>query len=49
MKPLNVRCHNLEFLNKKFENSKGVFIGTTGNTAREMFTYMPSTNQSLGL
>ena len=38
------RSEYLEFLNKKFKNSKEVFIGTTGNTAREMFTYMPNTN-----
>ena len=30
-------------LNEKYKNSDAVFIGTTGNTAREMYTFMPST------
>ena len=30
-------------LNKKYKDSDVVFIGTTGNTAREMYTFMPNT------
>ena len=31
-------------LNEKFKNSDTLFIGTTGNTAREMYSFMPDTN-----
>ena len=37
------RSKFLTRLNEKYKNSEAVFIGTTGNTAREMFTYMPDT------
>lgn len=30
-------------LNQEFKNTNTVFIGTTGNTAREMYTFMPDT------
>ncbi|ADV46662.1 thiamine pyrophosphate-dependent enzyme [Nitratifractor salsuginis] len=33
----------LKTLNKKYKNSNTIFIGTTGNTAREMYTFMPDT------
>jgi len=31
-------------LNKNFKDSDTLFIGTTGNTAREMYSFMPDTN-----
>ena len=31
-------------LNKKFKNTDTLFIGTTGNTAREMYSFMKDTN-----
>ncbi len=31
-------------LNEKFKNTNTLFIGTTGNTAREMYSFMPDTN-----
>jgi len=31
-------------LNRLFKNSETLFIGTTGNTAREMYSFMPDTN-----
>jgi len=31
-------------LNKEFKDTNTVFIGTTGNTAREMYTFMPDTS-----
>lgn len=31
-------------LNKKFKKNDSLFIGTTGNTAREMYSFMPDTN-----
>ena len=31
-------------LNEKFKNTNTLFIGTTGNTAREMYSFMPQTN-----
>ena len=31
-------------LNKKFTNTNTLFIGTTGNTAREMYSFMKDTN-----
>lgn len=37
------RSEYLGFLNQKFADDSVLFIGTTGHTAREMFTYMPAT------
>jgi len=34
----------LKLLNEKFKNQDVLFIGSTGNTAREMYTFMPDTN-----
>ncbi|PLY08730.1 MAG: thiamine pyrophosphate-binding protein [Arcobacter sp.] len=31
-------------LNEKFKDTQTLFIGTTGNTAREMYSFMPDTN-----
>ena len=31
-------------LNREFKDTNTVFIGTTGNTAREMYTFMPDTS-----
>ena len=31
-------------LNEKFKGTGTIFIGTTGNTSREMYSYMPDTN-----
>ena len=31
-------------LNEKFKDDNTLFIGTTGNTAREMYSFMPDTN-----
>jgi phosphonopyruvate decarboxylase len=38
------RSKYLEIINKIFEDDKTLFIGTTGNTAREMYSFMPKTN-----
>ena len=38
------RSQFLASLNKLFDNKKILFIGTTGNTSREMFKYMPNTD-----
>jgi len=38
------RSEYLINLNKKFKDSDTLFIGTTGNTAREMYSFMPNTN-----
>jgi sulfopyruvate decarboxylase TPP-binding subunit len=38
------RSDFLTLLNNKFKNSDTLFIGTTGNTAREMYSFMPDTN-----
>ena len=38
------RSKYLMYLNEKFKNSDTLFIGTTGNTAREMYSFMPDTN-----
>jgi phosphonopyruvate decarboxylase len=38
------RSEYLIDLNKKFKDSNTLFIGTTGNTAREMYSFMPNTN-----
>ena len=37
------RSKYLEFLNQYFIDSEALFIGTTGNTAREMYSLMPDT------
>lgn len=37
------RSEFLAVLNKKFKGKDILFIGTTGNTAREMYCYMPDT------
>ena len=38
------RSEFLISLNEKFKNTDILFIGTTGNTAREMYSFMPNTN-----
>ncbi len=38
------RSEFLKSLNKNFKESNTLFIGTTGNTAREMYSFMPDTN-----
>ncbi len=38
------RSEYLISLNDKFKNDNTLFIGTTGNTAREMYSFMPDTN-----
>ena len=38
------RSEFLKSLNKNFINDDTLFIGTTGNTAREMYNFMPDTN-----
>jgi len=38
------RSEFLNSLNNTFKNSDTLFIGTTGNTAREMYSFMPNTN-----
>jgi len=37
------RSKYLQILNNKFRRTDNVFIGTTGNTAREMYTFMQET------
>jgi phosphonopyruvate decarboxylase len=37
------RSKFLSTLNNKFKETKTLFIGTTGNTAREMYSFMPNT------
>lgn len=37
------RGEYLKMLNQKYANSNTLFIGTTGNTAREMYSLMPNT------
>lgn len=37
------RSEFLKALNNSFKNSDTLFIGTTGNTAREMYSFMPET------
>lgn len=37
------RSKFLETLNKKYKDKEVIFIGTTGNTSREMFSFMPET------
>jgi len=41
---LTPRSKYLISLNDKFKNNNTLFIGTTGNTAREMYSFMPNTN-----
>lgn len=38
------RSEYLKILNKNYKNSNVLFIGTTGNTAREMYSFMNETN-----
>ena len=38
------RSDFLEILNDKFKDSDTLFIGTTGNTSREMYSFMQDTN-----
>jgi phosphonopyruvate decarboxylase len=40
----HTRGEYLKMLNQKYANSDTLFIGTTGNTAREMYSLMPNTN-----
>ncbi len=37
------RSEYLKYLNKIYKNSDNIFIGTTGNTAREMYSFMNKT------
>ena len=37
------RSEFLKMLNEEYNGSDAVFIGTTGNTAREMYSFMPDT------
>jgi len=39
-----LRSKFLLTLNNKFKNTNTLFIGTTGNTSREMYSFMPDTN-----
>ena len=38
------RSKYLKLLNKIYKDDNNLFIGTTGNTAREMYSFMPDTN-----
>ena len=38
------RSEFLKVLDKKFANDSTLFIGTTGNTSREMYSFMPNTD-----
>lgn len=38
------RSEYLKILNDKYKNTNALFLGTTGNTAREMYCFMPDTN-----
>ncbi len=38
------RSRFLKSLNKSYKNSEHLFVGTTGNTAREMYSFMPDTH-----
>ena len=44
LSPYTPRSEFLINLNTKFKNKDTLFIGTTGNTAREMYSFMPDTN-----
>jgi len=39
-----LRSEYLELLNQRYQRKDIVFVGTTGNTSREMYSYMPDTN-----
>tara|TARA_B110000046_G_scaffold184520_1_gene223236 strand:- start:18085 stop:19155 length:1071 start_codon:yes stop_codon:yes gene_type:complete len=39
-----IRSEFLIKLNDIYQNTKAIFIGTTGNTARELYSFMPSTS-----
>ncbi len=41
---LTSRSQYLISLNEQYKNTDTLFIGTTGNTAREMYSFMPNTN-----
>jgi phosphonopyruvate decarboxylase len=41
---LTPRSEYLLALNKQYKNTNTLFIGTTGNTAREMYSFMKDTN-----
>jgi len=41
---LTPRSEFLIKMNEMFKNDETLFIGTTGNTAREMYSFMPDTN-----
>ncbi len=41
---LPLRSSYLKYLGNVFNSSDYIFIGTTGNTAREMYSYMPNTD-----
>jgi len=41
---LTARSEFLIKMNETFKNTDTLFIGTTGNTAREMYSFMPDTN-----
>ena len=41
---LTPRSEFLLALNKQYKDSNTIFIGTTGNTSREMYSFMPDTN-----
>ncbi len=38
------RSEYLKILNDKYKGTDTLFVGTTGNTAREMYSFMPDTN-----
>jgi thiamine pyrophosphate-dependent acetolactate synthase large subunit-like protein len=38
------RSKYLKYLNEQFKDSNTLFIGTTGNASREMYSFMPDTN-----
>ncbi len=41
---LTPRSKYLTYLNNRFKDTDTLFIGTTGNTAREMYSFMPDTD-----
>jgi sulfopyruvate decarboxylase TPP-binding subunit len=44
LSPYTLRSEFLISLNEQFKGQNVLFIGTTGNTAREMYNFMPDTN-----
>ncbi|MDA8890536.1 thiamine pyrophosphate-dependent enzyme [Gammaproteobacteria bacterium] len=44
LSPYLPRSLYLKALNELYKNKNTLFIGTTGNTAREMYSFMPDTN-----